>query len=464
MGTMGQTTEVISIGSDRQLFLDDLLIDRMEGAGTRMHAPVPREVAFRFDQPWEGNVSWCPVVMDDEDRYRMWYRSEHIGNEEGGVSSHSFTAYAESPDGIHWDRPNLGLEMFGNSTENNICIHSPDMKNVAVFIDNREGVSDAEKYKAVGRWTKGRPSRIFGMVSSDGVCWKKVQEEALIVAPDEDPQFDSPLSAFWDGRTNRYVLYIRGWGPGGAENRIRAIRMTTSEDFINWTPFQYIEIDNLDGWPYHLYTNSGHPYYRAPYYLMFPKRLMPNRTFLSDWPYEGQSDVLLLSSRDAQNFHFSGGDAFLRPGPDIQNWHERSIFIAPRVVPTVPGEMSMYSVQNYRTDSAHIRRFSLREDGFVSTYASDSGGALITNPLAFSGKSLEINYSTSGAGVVRVGLMDEHCQSLDGFEATASEIFGDEISRTVRWNGSADVGSLSEKPIRIRFELAEADLFSFRFA
>ena len=124
----------------------------------------------------------------------------------------------------------------------------------------------------------------------------------------------------------------------------------------------------------------------------------------------------------------------------------------------------MYSVQNYRTDSAHIRRFSLREDGFVSTYASDSGGALITNPLAFSGKSLEINYSTSGAGVVRVGLMDEHGQPLDGFEATASEIFGDEISRTVRWNGSADVGSLSEKPIRIRFELAEADLFSFRFA
>ena len=124
----------------------------------------------------------------------------------------------------------------------------------------------------------------------------------------------------------------------------------------------------------------------------------------------------------------------------------------------------MYSVQNYRTDSAHIRRFSLREDGFVSAYASNGGGKLITNPFTFTGEELEINYSTSGAGAVRIGLMDEHGHLLDGFATTASEIFGDEISRTVRWNGSADVSRLSGRPIRIRFELAEADLFSFKFA
>jgi hypothetical protein len=461
---MGRSAEVIPIGSDRQLFLDDLLIDRIEGASIRMHAPIGREVAFNFDKPWEGNVSWCPVVLKDDDRYRMWYRSERMGDEESGVSAHSFTAYAESPDGIQWDRPDLGLEMFGTSKENNICINSPDMKNVAFFRDVREGVPDTERYKAVGRWTKGRPSRIFGMVSSDGISWRKVQEEALIIAPEEDSQFDSPLSAFWDDRTERYVLYIRGWFPEGAEERIRAIRMTTSEDFINWTPFEYIDIDNLEGWPYHLYTNSCHPYYRAPYYLMFPKRLMPDRTFLPDWPYEGQSDVLLLSSRDAHQFHLAAEDAFLRPGLDRSNWHERSIFIAPRVVPTGEGEMSMYSVQNYRTDSAHIRRFSLREDGFVSAYASNGGGALITKPFTFTGEELEINYSTSGAGVVRIGLMDEHGQLLNGFATAASEIFGDEISRTVRWNGSANVSSLSGRPIRIRFELAEADLFSFKFA
>ena len=153
---MGQTTEVISIGSDRQLFLDDLLIDRMEGAGTRMHAPVPREVAFRFDQPWEGNVSWCPVVMDDEDRYRMWYRSEHIGNEEGGVSSHSFTAYAESPDGIHWDRPNLGLVKFGGSKDNNILLTEKDealgyiCHNFSPFLDLNPEAPESERYKAGG--------------------------------------------------------------------------------------------------------------------------------------------------------------------------------------------------------------------------------------------------------------------------------------------------------------------------
>jgi hypothetical protein len=459
---MGQAAEVIAIGSDRQLFLDDLLIDRMDGVEIRMHTPIAREVAFHFDRPWEGDVSWCPVVLKDEDRYRMWYRSESSGDENGNPP-HFFTAYAESTDGILWDRPNLGLKTFEGSRENNICIDSDDMKNVAFFIDGRKGVPEQERYKAVGRWTKGKPSRIFGMVSGDGVNWRKVEDEALIVAPDEDPQFDSPLSAFWDELTERYMLYIRGWNPSDGRQRIRAIRMTTSEDFIHWTPFEYIEIDNLKGWPYHLYTNSGHPYYRAPYYLMFPKRLIPDRTFLQDWPYKGQSDVLLLASRDGLRYRQPAADAFLRPGLDRKNWHERSIFIAPQVVPTSEGEMSMYSIQNYRTDSNHIRRLSMREDGFVSVYASNRGGALTTHPITFCGETLEVNYSTSGAGAIRVGLADEKGQAIEGFSSTDSELFGDEISRNVQWNGLSDVSALSGRPIRMRFELTEADLFSFRF-
>ena len=78
--------------------------------------------------------------------------------------------------------------------------------------------------------------------------------------------------------------------------------MTTSEDFIHWTPWRYIQIDQQKPWRYHLYTNSCHPYYRAPYYLMFPKRFLPDRKFQQAWSHDGWSDVTFLASRDGVHF------------------------------------------------------------------------------------------------------------------------------------------------------------------
>ena len=457
--------DAVQVGNDRQLFLDDLIVERLEGVQLRMHDPVARETVMSFDRPWEGEVSWCPVVLKDGDLYRMWYRSQTLGDPDRGIQGHFFTGYAESEDGINWERPSLGIVEFDGSKDNNICVHNANLKNVSVFKDDRAGVSDVERYKAVGRWTSGRPSRIYGMISPDGIHWQMAKDEALIIAPEEDPQFDSPLSSFWDARQQLYAIYVRGWLPDGPERRIRAIRMTTSEDFINWTPWRYIRIDQQRPWQYHLYTNSCHPYYRAPYYLMFPKRFLPERKFLEGWPHEGLSDVIFLASRNGVNFSQPGGDAFLRPGLDEKNWHERSIFVAPRAVQTGRGEMSLYSVQNYRTDSIHIRRLTLREDGFVSAFAPSRAGCLVTRPLEFAGGGLEINYSTSAAGSIRVALLDHAGEAIVGFSAEdCEEIFGDEIARTVRWKQGGDVSALAGRPVRVRFEMREADLFSFRFA
>ncbi len=449
----------MDIGSDRQLFLDDTLVETLDGLVLRQHEPVLREIVLRLDKPWEGEVSWCPVILKDGDRYRMWYRSETAVD-----PKHFYTAYAESPDGIQWHRPELGIVSFDGSTDNNICIDNPDVKNAAVFKDERPGLPDHERYKAVGRWTRGKPSRIYGLVSADGIHWAPAQDGPLVVATDDDPQFDSPLSAFWDGRHDRYVIYVRGWFPDGPERRIRAIRRTTSEDFVCWSPWQYAEIAGEKPWPHHLYTNSGHPYYRAPYYLMFPKRFLPERRFDPAWPHNGLSDVILLAGRDGLRFHRPCPEPLLRPGLDPANWHERSIFIAPHAVKTAEGEMSLYSVQNYRTDGVHIRRLTLREDGFVSVHASSDGGILLTRPFVFAGDALEINYATSAAGDIRVGLMDDSGQAVPGFSADDCHvIYGDEISRTVTWSTGQDVSAMAGRSVHLLFHMHEADLFSFRF-
>ncbi len=452
-----QGTHTIPIGSDRQLFVDDLIVEQFDNVQVKLHAPIPREICFNLDQSWEGATSWCPVVFQDQDRYRMWYRAQQEDH-------HFFSAYAESTDGIHWERPALNQTAFNGSSANNICIDHNDIKNVAVFRDDNPNAAADARYKAVGRSTGGKPARINGMVSADGLHWRPAQDGPLIIAPEDDPHFDSPLSAFWDARRQCYAIYVRGWCPDGPQRRIRAIRFTTSTDFVHWEPWQYTKIVGREQWPWHLYTNAAHPYHRAPFYLMFPKRFLPERNFQESWEHEGLSDVLFLAGRDGTHFSMPGGEAFLRPGRDVENWHERAIFIAPRVVDTGADEMSLYSVQHYRTTSVHVRRLSLRTDGFVSLHAGGTAGSALTRQLVFEGEKLEINYATSAAGWVRVAVLDENGGAIEGYSLEdCDEIFGDEIARPVSWKNGATPGALDGRVVRLQFALQEADLFSFRF-
>ena len=157
-------------------------------------------------------------------------------------------------------------------------------------------------------------------------------------------------------------------------------------------------------------------------------------------------------------------EAFLRPGTDPRNWHERAIEVGSGLVPTGAGEMSLYTVQNYRTDQVHIRRAVLREDGFISVHANYAGGELITRPFTFSGSKLALNYSTSAAGSLRVELQDIQGHPLPGRSLDHSvEMFGDEIGAEVIWDEGPGVGPWAGQPVRLRFVLRDADLFSFQF-
>ena len=95
------------IGSRLELFVDEWLIDEMDGVALKMHKPVPREVVMEYDRPWEGPVSMPGGVMVDDGKFKTWYAARSSGGA-SGQSQDSHTAYAESEDGIHWERPALG--------------------------------------------------------------------------------------------------------------------------------------------------------------------------------------------------------------------------------------------------------------------------------------------------------------------------------------------------------------------
>ena len=154
-------------------------------------------------------------------------------------------------------------------------------------------------------------------------------------------------------------------------------------------------------------------------------------------------------------------EAFIRPGLGAQGWGNRSNYIAWGVVPTSPREMSMYMY-----GGGH---YVLRTDGFISVHAGYEPGEFITKSLTFSGKHLDLNYSTSAAGRMRVEILDAKTGNpFPGFsEADSRDIYGDDISRIVKWGeekeGNTDVSSLAGKVVQLRFVMNESDLYSIQF-
>lgn len=77
---------------------------------------------------------------------------------------------------------------------------------------------------------------------------------------------------------------------------------------------------------------------------------------------------------------------------------------------------------------------------------------------------MQINYSTSAAGGLRVEIQRPDGTPVDGHTLEdCPEIIGDRIDGTVAWKAGPDVNALAGKPVRLRFDLKDADLYSLRF-
>ena len=82
----------------------------------------------------------------------------------------------------------------------------------------------------------------------------------------------------------------------------------------------------------------------------------------------------------------------------------------------------------------------------------------------FTGGELSINFSTSAAGSVRVEMQDVVGRSIQGYALEdCNEIVGDSVRRVIRWKNGADVAALAGRPVRLRFVMKDADIYSVQF-
>lgn len=453
----------IALGNKREIFVDTFLIDKLDGLEITKHTPIDEGPVLLFDKPWEGNFSTYSTIIKDGDVYKAFYRGVREAGEDG--NSAEVTCYAESKDGINWVKPDLRLFEVDGTLDNNVILANaaPVTHNFSPFLDTNPNAKPNEKYKALGGV---RTSGLIAYTSPDGINWKKVRKKPVFT----DGILDSQNVAFWSESEKKYVCYFRSWTGVGYKG-IRSVSRTTSLDFINWTAPEQMTFGNtrLE----HLYTNQTSPYYRAPHiYIAIGGRFMPNRQVLTEEQakefnvnpkyFKDCSDAFFMSSRGGSEYTRTFMEAFIHPGIGLDNWVSRSNYPALNVVQTSSEEMSLYVNQNYAQPTANLNRYSLRIDGFTSISAPYSGGYFTTKPFIFTGSELEINYSTSAAGELKFEMQDENGIPIPGFTMEeARPVIGNEISRTVIWNG--ELNKLASKTVRLHIYMKDADLYSIKF-
>ncbi len=480
---------MINIGSNRELFVDDFIVDTEKTtAKAVLGKPVRRECVFLNDAPWEGNGWIYYTVLQDEDIFRMYYITVTQYNEDKSEHKHQFcrNCYAESKDGIHWTKPNLGICNINGSTENNVIFETKNFTALHVFIDKNPECPKEERYKALyndyRKDSEGKdiePAGLYCLVSADGIHFKygwPITEKGT---------FDSLNTFFWDELKNIYVCYLRDYHENEKGERVRNICRTESNDCKNWTDPERITYNEESPYDFNMYTNGIQPYFRAPHiYVGFPTRYNERKEWTANydrlcgkehrkWRMQFKerfglalTDGLFMSSRDGKHFN-RWNEAFLRPGPESNlRWVYGDCYLSYGMLPTKTNidsedcELSFYAASNHWSDEKlQVFRYSIRMDGFVGYNAGFEPKTLVTKVFTFDGDNLYINFSTSAAGYIRIIIEDEKGSAIEGYDS--GDLFGDSVDRIVDFEKS--VSNLKGKNIKMRIELCDADIFSFQF-
>jgi len=469
----------IIVNSWRQLFIDDLLIEYSNRVSLKINPPLKTGPVLHADKPWESHrVGAYGTVMKDGALYKMWYDAI---DEKGNI----FHCYAISTDGIHWEKPNLGLVDYHGSRNNNILPLPPCG---TVFIDPKAPPAQKYKYVTYGHGRKGFLGEYGIRVwwSEDGLRWKPNSDYALPLNADTQNQ------AFWDDRIGKYVAYLRAWHP------MRCIARVEIEDILKPWPYKPREDksyspENPSSWPvpttelpivfkYDDFDpeNVDHynpcvvkyPYARDVYYMFPSAYLHFPEPPLGKRHNDGLLDIQLATSRDGIEWNRLSRDTYVRLGR-MGEMDSGMIYMLVGMIREGDDLWMYYAGYDYSHGAYDLEKMRYkgaifrvvqRLDGFTSYDAGFKGGELITKPIIFTGSRLTLNVDTSATGELKVEIQDEDGKPITNFDLNSCKpIHANECFKVVEWQHGDDVSPLSGKPIRLRFSMRNTKLYAFQF-
>jgi len=474
----------------KQLFIDDYIIEELKGADKTLHQAVkhPRNPLVVKDKPWEvSGPGYSTVIYDKEEGiFKLWY-GMWIPKRK---PSTQILGYATSKDGIVWTKPIINKKDNTNIT---FTPKIPGFQSMGIFKD--PVARDPQKrYKMLFSACQDGTSKTWSVnaaYSPDGIHW--TDEPTNPVAPFSDTQ----CCPFWDARRGRYVAHLR-YGPPNA----RICSVMESEDFIHWSPKVTILSGGIvkGSWPQ---PKMDRPFGTKHYAMQV---MQYDGVYIGLlWAYHGETikpipkDKLWMDKTNLQLAFSRNGRTWVRVAKqgaipwremnDDRDWKkvaEEAVFLPygkhgkdwdwgsaaacyqPLLV--VGDEIRIYYIghtgrhwASYHGDKVPTKKglglATLRLDGFVSVNAED--GIVTTKKLVFIGDTLEVNADAKG-GSITVEALGDQGKVIEGFSKNdCTPITTDSVRHVVKWTGNSDCHLIQARPIKLRFYLKKAKLYSF---
>ncbi len=454
---------------ERYLLLDSRIIESKENVELTVGVVQKDEnnPLFREDKPWEPRFDnpYSSIVFDEEEKiYKCWYsiftRSGGRGDFPGeGLPSEKRArvdwregvrgfglCYATSKDGIHWEKPELGLIDFGGSKQNNIVIEYSH--GVAVIKDRHE--TDPQKlYKAI------HPERNNSAVwfSADGIHWSEKLNAGSI------DHGDTNQSVWWDPDVGKYVLITRRWGGANTTGRYgrnghRQVVRSTSDDFLNWSKTELV----TEGLDLRMQIHDMLVVRHAGVYL--------GMVGLFDIEASRQWCELAWSPDSIEWHRIQPGVPLIPNGPVMGDYDWGCIFTSTPMI-RKDGILLYYGANDGRFmawRNGFLCLARLRPDGFAGyeqiAGGSNKTGSLTTRPISVVAGSLCISADVAPSGYVKVTVLDE-----DNNAVTEGELVTTTVSDAeVKWKEGFSLDELKGKEVNLRFELRESKIYSFSFS
>lgn len=456
------------------LFLDDLHVGRLDGL-RRVTGPVEQVAGgpvLEPAAPWEGIglIGRNCVLWDAEEaRFKCWYPAYDPSLPDAPVGARRRWAYAESRDGLTWERPNLGLTEHAGSTANNLLRLAGAGESAAALWSVAKDPRDpdpARRYKAIGldrhprrpgelTWTgpdgpdewyrsHGRhlACGLYVAYSADGLTWRQrdgwAGSGALIT--------DNTILHGYDPATSRWVL----WQRPRIMPKHRVIGVSFSTDFDDWTFPECVlapDADDPPGTQFDQLSTVAASDGAFVGLLGASAVMRQDRGVLSVAPQ-------LVYSRDARRWTRVDRAPFIRL-VEPPAWDDGCIIpFNPQVVGDEVfifyyGKNAGHIWGEPTVDGARVTRSAfglvkLRRDRWAALApAGGAEGTLTTALIAFARPELRLNADAS-AGSISVELVD--CQSgeaVPGFTfAECDGIAGDDLDHAVSWGGRRDLSAI----------------------
>jgi hypothetical protein len=467
--------KVIPIDVGRQLFVDDFLIEQTTLTRT-WHRPKPfgRNPVLTYDRPWEyetpesqirvgrigpGAFPFSDGVWFDpkDNLFKMWYMAGHL----------NATAYAISKDGIQWEKPVLDIQPATN------IVHPDNRDSCTVWLDLDE--KDPTKRYKMFRFAKAPKRGLFIHYSADGLHWG----EPLAQAGDCHDR----TTVFYNPFRKKWIYSLKGIAAAGtplAGARIRRY-VETSDPLqgIDWGDYEntplWVGADKLDP------KNPDRPDTDPQLYNLDAvayESVMIGLFSIWQGPGLGETgrpkynQVFIAFSRDGFHWDRSYREPFIPASGKSGTWNWGN-------VQSVGGGClivgdSLYFYHSGRGGSGRLGKENsymeadgstgltiLRRDGFVSMDAGDEEGTLTTRPLNFSGKYLFVNADTYKTKLTAEILGDDGKLIEPFTRENCLPVKEDSIRARLRWKNADDLSQIASRPVRIRFYLKNASLYSF---